>query len=569
MRFDHYSLKKILLIDLIVILCIVIVIPLLLDLFGLNIKIIAISIIGNILIISTIIITVVDLFYLIKFKRNIYLLSSLSMSFTISLFLLFEYCFLNDYYDFIYVWSNSKSTLPIIYKIVAIWAGESGSIMTWMLFNSIIIFFYRLKNQNKDDIIFITSVITSLLVSSIFLIVLLSYDPFQIQIPILFPNGRGLNSLLISPFMIWHPLFTFLAYAIFLIPFTISIIEIIKPNKFLENPYQKSFNDFSLKIGWLILTVSIGLGAYWAKIALTWGRYWGWDPVETVSLVPWFLSTAYFHTKTFKNKNSRLAKINIVSIFLSIVFSTLMTRGGGLSSLHAFTGDYNLIIWTLLVGSILTIFTLYVIYDSLNSLSEEYKKTKLLLDYLSYLFLFMLAFVCIFGLFVTPLSFFLSNFFSFNIILVGADFFIMTTLILASGLAITLIFCSLYGRYKLKWITVVIIISLIVQSIISLLVFRLSSIMINPLIAIFILSFLTSILKLIQDFDSSKGIKHYFRINSKTYVHTGLSLILIGTLIYPEAWLFQDIFYISGFIFLIGGIIPSIFILFFLRKKKV
>jgi len=534
MRFNHYSLNKILLIDLIVILCIVIVIPLVLDLFGLNIKI-----------------------------------SSLSMSFTISLFLLFEYCFLNDYYDFIYVWSNSKSTLPIIYKIVAIWAGESGSIMTWMLFNSIIIFFYRLKNQNKDDIIFITSVITSLLVSSIFLIVLLSYDPFQIQIPILFPNGRGLNSLLISPFMIWHPLFTFLAYAIFLIPFTISIIEIIKPNKFLENPYQKSFNDFSLKIGWLILTVSIGLGAYWAKIALTWGRYWGWDPVETVSLVPWFLSTAYFHTKTFKNKNSRLAKINIVSIFLSIVFSTLMTRGGGLSSLHAFTGDYNLIIWTLLVGSILTIFTLYVIYDSLNSLSEEYKKTKLLLDYLSYLFLFMLAFVCIFGLFVTPLSFFLSNFFSFNIILVGADFFIMTTLILASGLAITLIFCSLYGRYKLKWITVVIIIGLIVQSIISLLVFLLSSIMINPLIAIFILSFLISILKLIQDFDSSKGIKHYFRINSKTYVHTGLSLILIGTLIYPEAWLFQDIFYISGFIFLIGGIIPSIFILFFLRKKKV
>jgi hypothetical protein len=181
----------------------------------------------------------------------------------------------------------------------------------------------------------------------------------------------------------------------------------------------------------------------------------------------------------------------------------------------------------------------------------------------------MLAFVCIFGLFVTPLSFFLSNFFSFNIILVGADFFIMTTLILASGLAITLIFCSLYGRYKLKWITVAIIIGLIVQSIISLLVFLLSSIMINPLIAIFILSFLTSILKLIQDFDSSKGIKHYFRINSKTYVHTGLSLILIGTLIHPEAWLFQDIFFISGFIFLIGGIIPSTFILFFLRKKKV
>lgn len=86
--------------------------------------------------------------------------------------------------------------------------------------------------------------------------------------------------------------------------------------------------------------------------------------------------------------------------------------------------------------------------------------------------------------------------------------------------------------------------------------------------AIFILALLTSILKLIKDFDSSKGIKQFLRINSKTYVHTGLSLILIGTLIDPEAWFFQDIFFISGFIFLISGIIPSIFIMFFLRRSE-
>jgi len=568
MKFNQSSLKTILVIDLIVILSIVIVIPLVLDFFGLNFKIVAIAFIGNILIISTIIINIVDVFYLLSFKRNFYLLSSLSMSFTISFFLLLEYCFLNDYYEVIYVWNYSKSTLPIIYKIVAIWAGESGSIMTWMLFNSIIIFFYRLKNQNKHDIIFRISVLTSLLISSIFLIILFSYNPFQTQTPILFPNGRGLNQLLISPFMIWHPFFTFLAYAIFLIPFTISIIELIKPNVSLENQYQKSFNDISLKLGWLVLTVSIGLGAYWAKIALNWGRYWGWDPVETVSLVPWFFSTAYFHTVTFKKKNRRLVKINVISIFLSIVFSTLITRGGGLNSLHAFTGENNLIIWTLLVGLALIIFSLYVIYNSLNSLSEEYKKIKLFLDYLSYLFLFMLAFVCIFGLFITPLSFFLSNFFSFNIIFVGTDFFVITTLILASGLSISLIFCSLYGTYKLKWIIVVIGIGMVLQSLISLILFVLSSIMLNPIIGIFILALLTSILKLIKDFDNSKGLRHFFRINSKTYIHIGLSLILIGTLVDPEAWFFQDIFFISGFIFLIGGIIPSIFLYVFLKRNK-
>ena len=569
MKFDRNSLKTILLVDLIVILSIVVVFPFILDFFEFNSKILAISLMGNILIVSTIIITLVDLFYLLKLRRNFYLLSSLSMSLTISLFLLLETCFLSDYYDFVYVWSNSKSTLPIIYKIVAIWAGEAGSIMTWMLFNTIIIFFYRLNNQNKKDIIFILSVIISSIISLVFLLVLFSYNPFQIQTPIINPNGLGLNPLLISPFMIWHPFFTFLAYAIFLIPFTIAIIELIKPNNSLENSYQKSFYEISMKIGWLILTVSIGLGAYWAKIALSWGRYWGWDPVETVSLVPWFFSTAYFHTITFKKRNSKLVKINIISIFLSIIFSTLITRGGGLNSLHAFTGDNNLVAWTLIVGLALIIFSLYVVYDTLNSLSEHYKKVRLFLDYSSYLFLFMLAFVCVFGLYITPLSFFLSNFFSMNIIYVGTDFFIVTALILASGLAITLIFCSLYGIYKLKLITIIIAIGVVSQSIISLALFFSTSFWINPLIAIFILALLASILKLIKEFDTSKGLRHFLRINSKTYVHTGLSLILIGTLIEPNFWIFQDIFFISGFIFLLGGILPSILILLILKRNKV
>ncbi len=568
MKFDHNSLKKILLIDLIVILSIAIVIPLVLDLFGLDIKMLVISFLGNLLIISTIIITVVDLFYLLKVKRNFYLLSSISMSFTISFFLLLVYCFLNDYYDFIYVWSYSKSTLPIVYKVVAIWAGEAGSIMTWMLFNSIIIFFYRLKNQNKDDIIFMISVIISLVISSVFLIILFSYDPFQMETPIIYPNGLGLNLLLISPFMIWHPLFTFIAYATFLIPFTVSIIRIISPNQSLQNPYQKSFYDFSLKFGWLVLTLSIGLGAYWAKIALTWGRYWGWDPVETVSLIPWFFSTAYFHTITFQKTNTKLVKINGILIFLSIVFSTLITRGGGLTSLHAFTGEGNLIIWTLIVGSILVGFSLYVIYETFNSLSENYKKVRLFLDYLSYLCLFMLALVCIFGLLISPLTYFLSLFSNINILYVGTDYFILTTLILASVLAISLVFCSLYGSYKLKVIAIILVIGGIVQTILSFVIFFISGVWINPVISIFIVALLSSILKLIKDFDKNTGIKHYLRVNSKTYVHIGLSLILIGTLIDPGVWIFQDIFYISGFIFFMSGIIPSIFFFFFLRRNN-
>jgi len=569
MKFDRNSIKTILLIDLIVICSFVVVIPLLLDFFGLSIKLIVITFIGNFLIISTFIITIIDLIYLLTLKRNIYILSSLSMTFTLSFFLLLEYCFLTDYFEIIYVWSYSKTTLPLIYKFVAIWAGEAGSIMTWMVFNTIVIFSYRLKNQNKDDIVFILSTVISLLISSIFLIIIFIYNPFQGKIPILFPNGLGLNSLLISPFMIWHPLFTFIAYAVFLIPFTVSIIKMVRPKLSIQNPYQKSFTDFSLKFGWLVLTLSIGLGAYWAKIALTWGRYWGWDPVEIVSLVPWFFSTAYFHTITFKKKNSKLVKINVILIFLSIIFSTLITRGGGLTSLHAFTGESNLIIWALIVGLIVVAFSLYVIYETINTLSENYKKTKLFLDYLSYLCLFMLAFVCIFGLVISPLTYFLSLFSNINVIFVGTDYFILTTLVLASVLATSLVFCSLFGKYKLKVIALILVIGGILQTILSFAIFFTSGVWINPVISIFIVALLSSILKLIKDFNKNTDLKQYFRINSKTYVHIGLSLILIGTLIDPGIWIFQDIFYISGFLFFVIGIIPSIFIFFIIKRNKI
>jgi len=568
MKFDRKSIKTILLIDLIVIFSFVVVIPLFLDFFGLSIKLLVISTIGNFLIISTFIITIIDLFYLLRLKRNNYLLSSLSMTLTISFFLLLEYCFLNDYFDIIYVWSYSEATLPFIYKFVAIWAGEAGSIMTWMVFNTIIIFFYRLKNQDKSDLVFVFSTIISLLISSIFLIILFIYNPFQTETPIFFPNGLGLNSLLRSPFMIWHPLFTFIGYAVFLIPFTVSIIRVLKPNLSLQNPYQKSFYDFSLKFGWLVLTLSIGLGAYWAKIALTWGRYWGWDPVEIVSLIPWFFSTAYFHTITFKKNNSKLVKINVILIFLSIIFSTLITRGGGLTSLHAFTGESNLIIWALIFGLIVLVFSLYVIFETIDTLSENYKKARLFFNYLSYLSLFMLAFVCIFGLLISPLTYFLSLFSNINVLYVGTDYFISTTLLLASVLAVSLVFCSLYGKYKLKVIATILVIGGIVQTIFSFVLLFIFGVWINPVISIIIVALLSSILKLIKDFDKNAGLKQYLRINSKTYVHIGLSLILIGTLIDPGIWIFEDIFYISGFIFFLSGIIPSILILFFLRRNK-
>jgi cytochrome c biogenesis factor len=341
----------------------------------------------------------------------------------------------------------------------------------------------------------------------------------------------------------------------------------------LLNSYQQKFFDFSLKFGWLVLSLSIGLGAYWAKIALTsegWGRYWGWDPVETVSLVPWFFVSAYFHTKIFQKKNPLLVKINVVLIFLSIIFSTLIVRGGGLSSLHAFAGATELVVWVAILGLILVIGSLYIIYIMLDYVFEEYRNPKLFFDYLSYIFLISLAFVCIFGLLIPPITHLLSNYFAIiNVIFIRTDYFILSTLVLASGLAVSLIFCSLWEYFSIKWISIIISIALVFQSIISYYVLFIFDIGINPLIIIFFIAIFATLFKLIKNFNVKKGAKYFFRLNSKTIIHTGIASILVGFLILPSLGIFQDIFFISGFILLMIGIIPSILISLLPSKSKI
>ncbi|MFW9826513.1 MAG: cytochrome c biogenesis protein CcsA [Candidatus Thorarchaeota archaeon] len=566
MDFGKIARKKNILINLGIIIGLLIILPLILNLIEYNFKVLVITTIGNYVVFILIIILILDTGYLLFKRQNNYLFSLINMYLTLLLFSLMMYSFLNNIYEIVYVMNYSNSTLPLIYKIVAIWAGEEGSIMTWMVFNSIIINFYRKKNQNKEDVVFTRSIIFSLLISITFLIILFSLNPFKVDSPPVFPNGRGLNPLLISPFMIWHPFFTFIAYAIFLVPFTIVIAEIITRKKKLLGVYQLNFYNFSLKFGWLVLTLGIGLGAYWAKIALTpWGRYWGWDPVETVSLVPWFFITAFFHTVIFKNKNPKLIKINVGLIFSSIVFSTLITRGGGLNSLHAFAEGVELVLWVVILGLIIILSLLYVIFIVIDYLMEEYRNKKLLFDYLSYLFLYGLAFVCIFGLFISPFTYLLSTFLPIENISIDVDYFIITTLTLSTGLALSLTFCSLWEYFDIKSIATYILVAFLIQLAFSYTLLFTTNIWINPILIIYLISLVSSIYKLSKNFTLKKGYKYFFRLNSKTIIHSGISFIFAGFLIIST---YQDFFFIPGFILLLIGIIPSIFSTFFLKKER-
>src|SRR4030042_1151158 len=159
------------------------------------------------------------------------------------------------------------------------------------------------------------------------LVVVLIQSPFRTLAftPI---EGRGLNPLLKTPWMLVHPPIVFLGYvlALFSLSFVFGSAE----------SYPRISRGLAAA-AWLFLTLGIAIGGLWAYEVLGWGGYWGWDPVETSSLVPWIPLTAYFHLTTQltgKKTSSRGFMLMVTSAL--IIFASAITRGGLAVSVPAF-----------------------------------------------------------------------------------------------------------------------------------------------------------------------------------------------------------------------------------------
>jgi len=95
-------------------------------------------------------------------------------------------------------------------------------------------------------------------------------------------------------------------------------------------------NFRSLELGLYFLTIGTFLGAVWANES--WGRYWGWDPKETWSLITMIVYAFVIHSRMIKGLNSMFA-FNAMSLFA--FGSVLMTYFGVnyyLSGLHSYAG---------------------------------------------------------------------------------------------------------------------------------------------------------------------------------------------------------------------------------------
>lgn len=244
--------------------------------------------------------------------------------------LLFELASLN--FSLKYVAMNTSSDLPLIYRLTALWAGQSGSLLLWCLVLSgySAVFVLRSGGANKP---YGTGVLSGVSVFFLFLIAFVE-SPFE-TLAVTPADGRGLNPILQNPYMVIHPLVLYVGYVGVTVPYALGMGAMLGGGDPGWAVRARKWAVFA----WIFLSLGLLLGARWAYMELGWGGYWAWDPVENAALLPWLSGTAFIHSVMVQRKKNMFMKWNIllasVTFFLSI-FGTFITRSGVVSSVHSF-----------------------------------------------------------------------------------------------------------------------------------------------------------------------------------------------------------------------------------------
>ncbi|NPV86644.1 MAG: heme lyase CcmF/NrfE family subunit [Anaerolineae bacterium] len=254
-----------------------------------------------------------------------------------------------------FVYSVTSRAMPLHLKVSALWGGQAGSLLfwCWLLAAFLLAAAQRTWAQEQDMLPYM--VIVGQITLAFFLgLIILIENPFarfwllpngeqvaavfqpRVALPLLPPDGRGLNPLLRHPGMILHPPMLYLGFVAYVIPFALAVAALITGRS--DDAWIRAARRWVL-IAWLFLSLGLILGARWAYDVLGWGGYWGWDPVEIAALMPWLSSTAFLHSMVIQERRGLFKRWNVVLIIITyalVILGTFLTRSGVLSSVHAF-----------------------------------------------------------------------------------------------------------------------------------------------------------------------------------------------------------------------------------------
>ena len=237
------------------------------------------------------------------------------------------------------VYNNSHTTKPLFYKISGSWGNHEGSLLLWLLVLTIFLFIF-LINSKKLLIKYrlLTVLFQELIIIGFLLFILFTSNPFLNLFPIP-KEGTGLNPILQDPALALHPPILYIGYVGTSIIFSASLAALVCGN---VNKVWASHIKKWIIVSWIFLTIGIMLGSIWAYYELGWGGFWFWDPVENVSLMPWFCLTALLHTIVVLEKRNTFKSWTIIlsiTTFSLSMSGTFLVRSGILNSIHTFAND--------------------------------------------------------------------------------------------------------------------------------------------------------------------------------------------------------------------------------------
>lgn len=246
--------------------------------------------------------------------------------------ILLLYFLMSHQFQYTYVARFSSLTQPVLYLVSALWAGQEGTFLLWAVLTGTMGIVFIKRSRIGDG--YAMSAVSAF-IAFLYLIMLVK-SPFEMSatVPV---DGTGMNPLLQSPWMAIHPPILFVGYAATIFPFALVLSGLIRRK--YENWIEKGF-------AWTLFSATtlgagIIIGGFWAYEVLGWGGYWGWDPVENASLVPWLTLLALIHGLLVQRVRGSLVRTNIflaIGPFLLVLYATFLTRSGVLAdfSVHSF-----------------------------------------------------------------------------------------------------------------------------------------------------------------------------------------------------------------------------------------
>ncbi|MFL6721287.1 MAG: heme lyase CcmF/NrfE family subunit [Sphingomonas sp.] len=261
------------------------------------------------------------------------------------------------------VFANSHSAKPFIYKVAGTWGNHEGSMLLWVMILSVAGAFLALFSRRTSERTLLAALGSqAALALGFYAFLLIASNPFARLNPAPL-DGRGLNPLLQDPGLAFHPPTLYLGYVGLSVAFSLAVGALLIGE--VDSRLARAMRPWVLG-AWILLTLGITAGSYWAYYELGWGGYWFWDPVENASLMPWLAATALLHSLNVLAARGALKAwtmmLAVIAFSMSMV-GTFLVRSGVLTSVHAFAidperGTFLLALLALYVGAAFILFAI-------------------------------------------------------------------------------------------------------------------------------------------------------------------------------------------------------------------